>query len=135
MIHSLSASEKGYFKKNSPASDNIYVKLFDLINGQENYDENKLLKAIKNESASKNFSVTKRYLYDAILASLVSYQSQKNVESQLNNEIESIRILYNKGLYDQCEKMLHKSKETARSFELYHHLLQLLAFEYSFNQF
>ncbi|HLC82755.1 MAG TPA: hypothetical protein VJI69_02925, partial [Bacteroidia bacterium] len=135
LIHSLSVPEKGYFKKNCGPADQVYVKIFDLINKQTSYNEKEVLKAIRNESVSKNFSVSKRYLYDSILSVLIRYQSQKNIESQLNIDIESIKILFNKGLYDQTEKLLSRAKEVARSYELFHHLLQLLAFEYSFNQF
>ncbi len=135
LIHSLSFSEKGYFKKSCGSSERVYVKLFDLINNQASYSEVEILKAIRNESISKNFSVSKRYLYDSVLSALIQYQSQKNIESQLNNDIESIKILFNKGLHDQTEKLLNKAKEIARGHELFHHLLQLLAFEYSFNQF
>src|SRR3989344_4962187 len=114
LIHSLSVPEKGYFKKNCGPGDQVYVKMFDLINKQTNYNEKEILKAIRNESVSKNFSVSKRYLYDSILSVLIRYQSQKNIESQLNIDIESIKILFNKGLYDQTEKLLSRAKEVAR---------------------
>lgn len=136
LIQSLSPAEKGYFKKTVQAGDDSnYIKLFDAINKQEKYDAEKLKKQFKGEKFMSNFSVTKQYLLDAILKSLRSYHAQNIKEFELDEYIQNIRVLYDKGQYELCDKMLVKAKQLAHDYELYTHLLRLLAFEHVFNQF
>ena len=75
LIQSLSMSEKRFFKVFSSrhviGNENDYVKLFDLIQAMDIYDENLVVKAkfVKNSSAEKN------YLYRLILKSLNAYNA------------------------------------------------------------
>jgi hypothetical protein len=77
LIKSLNKTEKGYLKKHSNFhvinDRNNYIKIFDAINAQDVYNEDKLLKKIKNERFIKQFAVAKNYLYDIILESLEAY--------------------------------------------------------------
>lgn len=134
LVNSLSISEKGYFKKSAPKSS-IYVKLFDALNKQKVYNEKEISRLFKINSESKNIAVVKNYLYESILSSLQSYHREKNIEWQLNDAIEQLRILYDKGLYNQCESLLEKSKKLAYDYQLYIYLLPLFSFEYIYNQF
>jgi len=134
LVNSLSISEKGYFKKSVP-KNSVYVKLFDVLNKQTKFNEKEISKLFKSNSESKNIAVVKNYLYDSILASLQNYHKEKNLEWQLNSATEQLRILYDKGLYNQCASLLEKSKKLAYDYELYTHLLPLFSFEYIYNQF
>ena len=59
LIKSLSKSEKGYFKKFSYLytieGEKNYIKLFDAIEKQKEYDEKKLLKIFNEEEFIKQF--------------------------------------------------------------------------------
>lgn len=134
LVNSLSISEKGYFKKSVP-KNSVYVKLFDILNKQKTYNEKEIINLFKSNSESKNIAVVKNYLYDSILTSLRNYHQEKNVEWQLSGATEQLKLLYDKGLYNQCEVLLDKTKKLAYEHELYIYLLPLFSFEYVYNQF
>ena len=62
LIHSLTKSEKRQFKiyTSLQAGNKMYIKLFDLIEKQMQYDE----KELKSELKIKAFPVAKIYLYE-----------------------------------------------------------------------
>ncbi|MBL7884043.1 MAG: hypothetical protein JNL69_08230 [Bacteroidia bacterium] len=119
LIKSLSKSEKGYFKKFSNFhvrnEQNNYTKIFDAIDNQDEYNEDKLLRKFKNERFIKQFSVAKNYLYDMVLESLEAYH--KNSTTEIRSLLNRIEILVDKGLYSQAKKLLRKAKEMAIEYE------------------
>lgn len=131
LIKSLSKSEKGYFKKYAQihvrGDENNYIKLFDEIEKQNEYNEEKLLKKFKNEKFTNNFSVAKAYLYTIILKSLVAFHNDVSVE--IRNYLNQIEILYRKSLLKHCEKIIRKAKEIAYKYELYNYLYEILFWE------
>jgi hypothetical protein len=133
LIKALTTSEKGYFKKQS--SNSSYLLLFDQINGMKSYDEQKLIGRLKGRIRAVNLPVMKNYLYESVLRALRAYHAGRHSETVLDEMIQNLRILYDKAQYDACEKLLRKGKAMAASLELFGHHLQLLSFEYSFNQF
>ncbi|MCD6066781.1 MAG: hypothetical protein K0S33_1607 [Bacteroidetes bacterium] len=135
LIQSMSAVEKGYFKKQSLKTGAEYLLLFDELNKLDKQDAKKLKSIFEKTGKGKSIAVAKNYLFDAIVDSLVDFRAAKNIESRLNRTIDSIRVLYTKGLYASCEKLLAKAKQTANDYQLYPQLLQLFAFEYIYNQF
>jgi len=136
LISSLSKSEKGYFKKFTSlhvrGEENQYVKLFDIIEKQEEYDEHKVIDAMGQTDHPKNFAVLKSYLYDLILKSLRSYYSQSTPELEIKELIEYIEILHNKGLYKQCEKIINKGIALAEKYELFLPLAELYGWKIEF---
>ena len=133
LISLLKQSEKRYFKIYSSnhvkGKKNNYVRLFEAIEKQDVYDEKALLEQFKGEVFTKQFSVTKNYLYNFILKSLRSYYSGQDISSRINNDLESVKILYDKGLYKKSIKILKKVKEVARTYEKYEQLLNILDWE------
>lgn len=132
LIKSLSQSEKRYFKreaaKHSIQGENKYVTLFDSIVSQEEYDEDDILKEEKR-FGKKQLPDLKNYLYPLILRSLLSYHSGSTVNAQLKDAIRQIEILYQKGLYSQCRKLVVRTKSLAVSAERHIDLLSLLYWE------
>ena len=67
LIKSLKQTEKRYFKIfasiHVKGEQNNYVKLFDAIDRQQEYDEKALLENLHGETFVKQFAVTKNYLY------------------------------------------------------------------------
>jgi len=117
LIHSLSKTEKRYFKlnanKGSNSSENNSIRLFDAISKQKEYDEEKIFKTFKGEAFLNRFSITKKRLYDNILSILDGYHSSTSIESQLFTMIHSAEILFNKSLYNQAKKVLKSAEKLA----------------------
>jgi hypothetical protein len=137
LIQSLKQTEKRYFKIfasiHVKGEQNNYVKLFDAIDKQEAYDEQQLLRTFQGENFIKQFAVTKNYLYNFILRSLRAYHSGSDAESRIQEEVESIKILFGKGLYKKCVKLVRKAKKLAREFDKYELLLHLIKWENEIN--
>ena len=80
LIKSLSRNEKGYFKKyvsrHTLKGENNYVRLFDAIDRQKTYDEDKLL---RKESYIRQLPLLKNYLYQMILESLENFYSKSRI--------------------------------------------------------
>ena len=72
----------------------------------EIYDENDIFESFKGESFLNKFSITKGRLYANILKSLDLFYSNSSVDAQIYKTIHSADILFNKGLYQQAQKML-----------------------------
>ncbi|MEN9347157.1 MAG: hypothetical protein RLZZ77_668 [Bacteroidota bacterium] len=133
LIKSMSKPEKRYFKVFSSrhiiGEENNYQVLFDAIDKQEEYDEEKLLKRFKDKGFVRRFSIAKNRLYSAILKSLDSFHSNSSVEAQLHRQIHSAEILYHKSLYDQSLKLLHSARKVAADHEMWTILAEISKWE------
>ena len=126
LIHALSKSEKRFFKlysaKSNTNENKQYIKLFDTIDHQKLYNEEKTIKKVPE---IKKFSVVKNQLYNLILKSISILHQEKRLSLNIRNKLDYIDILYHKGLYSQCEKLLIKSKKQAQKAELFEILLSI----------
>lgn len=126
LIQSLNKQEKRYFKlyasRHVIGEKNKYVLLFDAISKQEKYDEVKIKKKFEKESFVKQLHVTKNYLYKLILNSLRLFNEKKS-ENKFHNLMRNAQILFEKGLFQQGQKVVNKAKKEATENE---HFLQLL---------
>ncbi len=133
LIKSLTKAEKRYFKIYSSrhviGEKNNYQSLFDAIDKQVIYDEEKLFKKFKNQAFIKRFSIAKNRLYHSILKSLDSYYANSSVEAQLKRQIHCAEILFNKSLYDQSSKILKSAKKIAIKHEKATSLLEISHWE------
>src|SRR5688572_15688154 len=131
LIKSLNKSEKGYFKKFSSLhtknGGRIYIRLFDAISRLRKYDEEKLYYLFDSKKALKQLADTKNYLFDILLKSLQSYHSSMDVT--FHNILQRIEVLYEKGLYKECNKILLKAKKAGLTYENHFVVLQLLRWE------
>lgn len=132
LIKSLSKAEKRYFKlyvtKQRASEDAKFIKLFDLVDKQKDYNESKILDkepSIKGQQLSN----LKAHLYRQILKSLRSFNSEEDIDLHIRELIDHSTILYNKCLYDQCVKMLEKAKHTAEKYDKNLLLLEITEFE------
>ncbi len=134
LIKSLDGQEKRYFKlfasKHTIGEQNIYVKVFDKISSQKKYNEEAVRKAAGGQTAGKQFSVIKNYLYRMILKSLDSYYSGSSIDHKLNSMLHQVEILYNRGLFKQANKILNKAENTAEKFERYSVLMEILNWKF-----
>ena len=71
----------------------------------------------------------KAHLYKQVLTSLRLLYADRNVELQLNEQIDFARILFNKGLYMQSLKILDKAKQVASQYALDTIMLRIVELE------
>lgn len=130
LIKSMSKTEKRYFKifstHHALKGEKGYIKLFDAIDKQEEYDETKLLKIFpgKTRHGAKN------YLYNLILKCLRVYHTGKSIDLELGDLIANVELLYNKQLYQECMKMLNKASDIALNSEKFLYIMMIFHWKY-----
>ena len=134
IIDSMSMNEKRYFKifinKNIFGSQNKYLLLFNLLHGNNTITEDDLKKTVKEQDYSdKNISYDINYLNKIILRSLNEFHHDKTISLKLQNHIKSVEILFYKGLYDECLKIIRKAKKLSLKNENEILMLELLNWE------
>ena len=132
LIKSLSRSEKRYFKlycsiqhKEGADEEMNYLKLFEFLDGSEEYNEKKLLDHFSGERFIQQLHVAKNYLYHLILRSLRGFFHEALPELEFSNQLQNVEILYNKGLFKQCLKQLAKVEKLAEETEDHIRLMQV----------
>ncbi len=129
LIKSLNKSEKRYFKlfssRHTIGEENGYLKLFDFIDRMDTYQEDLIFMHFKGQALLNKFSITKARLYSNILRSLDSFNANTSHDAQLFRSIHCADILYNKGLYKQCEKLLKSAEKQAKKYERFNILLEV----------
>ena len=131
LIKSLTKSEKRFFKLQSAlqSGDKNYVRLFDLIDKMEAYDEELVKDSFKGEKFIKHLPSEKNHLYKQVLKALRAYYGETSVSSMLKQEIKNIEILYNKALFEECTKFLDRAKKLAIRYEKFYYLYELINWE------
>ncbi len=131
LIKSLTKSEKRFFKLSSSiqTGEKNYLKIFDYIDGQEEYDEADLKDYFKNETFIKHLPSEKNHLYKLILKSLRQFYGEQSISSILKQELKNIEILYNKALFKECKKFLKRAKRIAHEHEKFYFLIDLISWE------
>ncbi len=132
LIKTLSKGEKRFFKlyasRLSNSSDKKFIILYDAIEKQKNYNEEKILLKEK-ELNPKQFSNLKAHLYYQLLKSLKLCNSSNLENIKITELIDYARILYNKCLYKECVKMIDKAKAMAMENDRSVLLLEILELE------
>lgn len=141
LIKSLTKTEKSYFRKLSSiftkGKENSYIKLFNLIAKQVEdgmpYNEEKIKNKLSNDKLLENFAVMKNYLYNEILNSLAQYYTKNNKNLEIKDFLKMAEILFHKGMYDQCQKILKKAKAEAYKYEKLLVVLEITNWELKLN--
>jgi hypothetical protein len=133
LIHSLSSNEKLFFKRNfinnKLPKQSLYIKLFNAIATQKQYDEAAVIKKFQPDLNKKNIASQKHYLQKQICDALVSYDSRNNDSLDIYNQILLIRVYRKKGLLDEAHTVWKKAVEKARATESFA-MLNLLKTEF-----
>lgn len=133
LICSLNPSEKRHFKlyaqRHIIGTENNYLKLFDAIDKQKEYDEVAIKKKFKTEKFVLQIHVAKNYLYALLLKALNEYHTVDSTNIQLRELLNSAEVLFGKGLYKQSSKMLSKLKERAAKYEKQLYILEAIVLE------
>ena len=133
LIKSLTKSEKRYFKvysaQHTKKESNNYILLFDAIDGQEVYNEEKIKRKFKNHTFGKHLAKTKFLLYESIMKVLLQLRSGKDVGSKIRLLLDAVEFQYGKSLYDQAYISLQKAKKLVTFFEHYGIWIEVLEWE------
>ena len=133
VIKSLKQTEKRYFKvfasMHDKGENSIYIKLFDVIEKQKEYNEKKLKEKFKGKIFIKQLAATKYHLLNLILKSLRNYYSNTSAENKANQLLLNIEILFGKGLYALCAKHIDKVKKLSDQYEIYEYYVKALDWE------
>jgi hypothetical protein len=115
LIKSLTKSEKRYFRlyASKGVSETNYLRLFNVIEKQEEYDENGIKNIFKKEKFADQLHVTKIYLFELILKSLKDFHNGRSVNDELLELIRDIEILFDKELYGACHYKIQKAEMLA----------------------
>lgn len=118
----MSTAEKGFFKKYSAVhgrKSSNYIQLFDAIDRQKTFDEGKLIQKFEGSSIAKHFSVSKNYLYNALLASLEEFHKGSTPYDQIVHNLLRIELLINRDLINAGELLLNQTKKLILKHRLF----------------
>lgn len=120
LIQSLNKGEKRHFKlhvsRHKGGENAKFLKLFDIINSQTNYNEQKILLKEKSISPTQLPNL-KQNLYKQLLGSLRMLHAGTDIDLKIREVIDNATLLYNRCLYSQALKTVEKAKELAKKYE------------------
>jgi cob(I)alamin adenosyltransferase len=129
LIHSLTGAEKRFFKiqakRHTTGVKNNYVRLFDLFEKQHQFDENHIENMAQKASFVKYFAAEKNYLYQLILDSLDVFHKESSIDRQISKFINMGRILMEKKLDEQGEKILEKARKLSLQHNRHENLIPI----------
>lgn len=120
LIQSLSKGEKRHFKlfatRHKGGENAKFLKLFDIINAQTNYNEEKIL-AKESSITAEQLPNIKQNLYKQLLQSLRLLHNDSDIDLKIHELLDNTWILYNRCLYAQSQRHLDKAKELCTKYE------------------
>ncbi|MCX6295463.1 MAG: hypothetical protein NTX97_05260, partial [Bacteroidetes bacterium] len=124
-------SEKRYFKifseRHTIGSQNKYVLLFDQLDRSDTEDDKAYVLNLKKSGVNADFiSADKNYLYQLILKCLNDFHNAKTYNLVIKEALISIEILFHKGLYSECLKLISKTEVIANECENFQLCIDLL---------
>jgi len=134
LIKSLNRVEKRHFRlytsRNQGTAGAKFIRLFDLMDGMKEYNEEHILQKEKSIKRSQLPNL-KAHLYGELLVSLRLLHRDRNQDIQIREQIDYAKILYNRGLILQSLKILDKAKTLAKENGHFILTLEILQFEKS----
>ena len=129
LIKNLSQTEKRYFKllakQQTPGKKNDYIKLFEEIDKQDEFDEEKIKEKFKGTPIEKRYASLKKYLYELVIKSLTFYNSETIPSVRVRRMLDASEILQQKGLYHQAIRKLKKAEVMAEEAGMNHILHEI----------
>ena len=129
LIKLMSKAEKRNFKLYSTRLDcnegAKFLLLFDCFDAMEQYDEAKVL-ALCPTISKQQLPNLKAHLYKQILVSLRMLGVQHSVTLEIREQIDFVKILFDKGLYGEAQKLLDKVEKKAVKYELLSTILDIV---------
>lgn len=131
LVKALTASEKRFFTLHARrhASDPHYVRLFEVLESMEVYDEQAVIKAFAGSPAQKHLAVVRHTLMEEIIEAMTKWSSGSTPDDVVQREYEAVRFLYDKGCRVACERHLKKALQLAEEHELPVRILELCSWQ------
>lgn len=133
LIHSLSSSEKRYFKlyaNRFAQKDKFYsFQIYTIILKQKEYKEEELYEKLNGKISKKRLAVEKFNLFQLLLDSLGNYYSKSYINIELLKVIQNIHVLWIKGFFREARQQIRKHKKIAYKTKNHYCLLHLLDIE------
>ena len=128
LIKSMTKAEKRNFKLYARRLEGNqqakFIDLFDQMDGEERYDEAKIL--LRCPIKKEQLPNMKAHLYRQILISMRLLDVQRSEIMQMHEQLDFATMLYNKGLYKQSERILEKVDQRTIERELYSPALEVI---------
>lgn len=129
LVKLMSKAEKRNFKLYATRLDGNenakFLRLFDCLDTLEVYDEAKVL-ALCPEISKLQLPNLKAHLYKQLLTSLKMLNVQHSPSLQIREQIDFVKILFDKGLYGEAQKMLDRVVDKARESEQFASMLDII---------
>lgn len=135
LIKSLTKGERRSFKQfanYASSGDKKYLRLFEIIDQQKQYDEDAIKQRLKKEKIRRPLPSMKNYLLELISKSLQFHYSGSSVDLKIREHLSAIEIYNNKGLKELRDRTLGKVKHLAEKYEKYEASLTILNLELGF---
>jgi tetratricopeptide (TPR) repeat protein len=134
LIRALTPAEKRYFHiyvRGKTGRDSKYLQLFEALDKVEVFDEAAFRKKIyKNQVVEgKKYSELKAYLYHLLLKCLQAYDEDQTVLFKFNHLLQSVAVLFRRGMYDDCAALLAQARKVALQYELFTGLIEVIRWE------
>lgn len=133
LIKSLTKSEKRHFRlftaQNKREGNKDYLRLFDAIEAQDEYDEEAIVEQFKGEPYLKQLRAVKFYLNQQIIKCLKNIYDDISQTTRLHHYMLEIEVLYKRRLFTNCSHTIQKAKAYAYKYENLPRMLELLSWE------
>jgi hypothetical protein len=133
LIKSMTSSEKRYFSLEVSVKniekDVAYYRLFNSIDKMDSYNESSLVKQLSKKGENENLPFKKIHLHKLILTSLNRYHRNSGPEEEVLNLLQNLKILYDRGLYWQAEKLVKRIESLCEEFDLKEYQVVLLKWQ------
>ncbi|MFN8286804.1 MAG: hypothetical protein U0V74_08635 [Chitinophagales bacterium] len=133
LVKSLNKSEKKFFTQYvnlyEKGASPIYLQVFNFLNDEERYDEERLFKKFRDQKFRKNYPVTKHYLKNLIIKTMRHSELTVREDKDITVQVLDIKRLMAKGLLPMAKRMIEKLKEEAIQAEKLNDLLQLITMQ------
>jgi hypothetical protein len=129
-VHALTKSEKRFFKLqigNHPSQE-VLSLLFDYFDKRATKNAHSHTDILVYGD-KKNSAEHLHELYEQILRSQRLFYADSIVNFRIKDDIDNLYVLYNKGQYKQCLKMLKALKQMAIDNEKFHFALEIIDLE------
>lgn len=133
LIKSLTKGEKKFFSQYvnlyEKSSSHTYSLLFDFLNNEDSYSEERVFKKFRDPLFRKNYSVTKHYLKNLIIKTLRHSELTFREDRDLTVYLVDIKRLMAKGLFGMAKKMIEKLKADAYNDEKFLDVINTIAMQ------
>ena len=117
LIKTLTKPEKRHFRlyanRTMGNQERKFMVLFDLLDKQDTYDEQQVLKKLPGNTTKARLSNLKRHLFKQLMTSLRLTYINKQIDIEIREQLDFSRILYSKGLYMESFRLLERIKQIA----------------------